>query len=117
MISNKLKEIEEALDNAKLPFYKRFIVCLFSILLSLLIISGPLAILINLMLFTDYRFIISLTMAVLLGIFGGLCYNFYIKGVTKGTIKKIYPIVLIFGFIVFLVGIIVVIILRIRGII
>lgn len=112
-VFDKLKEI----DSYKISYLDFLLVGATSGILSLIIISGPLALIINLMiLITNLRIFLSFVLAFIGGIFFYLVTYFYSNSVTKGKVDNIKIVSLFFGINVFIFGIILIVVLIMIGV-
>lgn len=112
-VFDKLKEI----DSYKISYLDYLLVGAMSAILSLLIVSGFIALTINLMiLVTNLRIFLSFVLAFIAGLFIYLVVYFYSNSVTKGNVKNIKIVSLFFGIITFIFGIILVVIFIMIGV-
>ena len=112
-IFSRIKEI----NNAKVGIIDYYLVAISSFIFSLMIVSGPIAICINLLiLVTNLRIFISFILAIIFGIFMYFLVYFYSNSITKGSIDGIKSVSLFFGIISIIFGIIFVIILICAGV-
>ena len=96
--------INDELDKLIQPKYFKAKALIFSLIMGLLLISGPMAILINLLIFVDYRKLLYLGMALLLILFVYTTDRAYLKLISHGMVDDIDVIyitdTLIMGFII-----------------
>lgn len=90
----KYNEIQTLIKEINVPLKKKIAYLLFSILISLIIISGPLCICINLMIFRDFQKLISFLIATIIILFCLLIDYFYIKCIVKDNVKNIRYVIL-----------------------
>lgn len=90
----KYKEINDELDKLNNTIKDKAISLIFSIILSILIISAPVAVLINLMIYKNYLKLIVFGIAILLIFAFFMIFNIYYYALSKGKIKKVYIIAL-----------------------
>lgn len=90
----KYKEINDELDKLNNTIKDKAISLIFSIILSILIISAPVAVLINLMIYKNYLKLIVFGIAILLIFAFFMIFNIYYSALSKGKIKKVYIIAL-----------------------
>ena len=113
----KYKEINDELEKLNNTIKEKAISLIFSIILSILIISAPLAVLINLMIYKNYLKLIVFGIAILLIFAFFMIFNIYYVALSKGKIKKVYivaladtiiPAIFIFGImaIIFYIGVV-----------
>ncbi len=84
------REIKNEFDTYKVDTKNGIGIILISIFLSLLIIVSPTVILINLLIYNEYRRLISFGFATLIVLFAHFIELFFDLGVSKGKIKDIY---------------------------
>ena len=84
------KKINNEFKSINLSNKDKFIALLFSFILSLIIILGPLTILINLLVYSRYLNLISFLIATLASIFIYLIFMFYYKFISDNKIKGLY---------------------------
>ena len=90
MTSNRTyKEISDELEALEVKFIDKAIYMIGSILIGFLVISGPLAIIINLFIFIDYKPLFITSIAGLLVLLVFLINKIYLKLLTKGKIDDI----------------------------
>lgn len=98
------KEIEEALDILEYEKFLKPKALIFSIFLALLLVSGPFAIMVNLLIFVDYRKLIYAVMGFLLILFVYVCERTYLKIIAKGRVEGLETIYItdtfVMGFII-----------------
>ena len=89
------KEIKNNIKELNLSKKDKIISLISAIIFSLLIILGPLTLFINLLILTDYLYLICFLIATTIAIFFYLINMFYYKFITENKIKGIYYISLI----------------------
>ena len=89
MIS-KYESISEEINNLNIPLKKKLLTLLFSLLLSLLIVSGPITIIINLFIYVNLRKLLVLGLWFFFSLLIFLSYYFYLNGITQKKVKKLY---------------------------
>ena len=89
---------------------------LFSLFLSLLIISGPLVLLINLLMYNDFRRMIYFGIACLVVLLVFLTETFYYRNVTDKKIHNVEVVILTDTFIVAIIAFVVVLVLYFLGV-
>ena len=91
---DKYNEIQTLIKETNVSLKKKLCYALFSILISLIIISGPLCLCINLMILRDFQKILGFAIATIIVLFSALVDYFYIKCIVKDTVKNIRYVVL-----------------------
>ncbi len=90
----KYEEIAKEIKQLKVPMKSRLLYMGFAFLVSLIIFSGPLCILINLMIFKDMQKLLAFGIASILILFIAVANFIYLKCLTNGSIKNIRVIYL-----------------------
>ncbi len=91
----KFKEYLDYFDNKKLNKGERLVIFLFSLILSLAIVSGPAVLSFNLLTFSDYRSIAAFLIGLCIIAFLTLFSFFYMKGIVKDDDIKFGKLVLL----------------------
>lgn len=109
---SKYKQISEQIENLDIAPSKKISCMLLSILMAFLIVIGPIAVCINLLLFSTFTYIIMFLLASLIILFAFLRRVFYYKGITEGKMKGIYTVILtdmfVFSFAIYTILLIIV---------
>lgn len=84
------KEISLDVDSYNTTKANFFGICVISVFISLLIISAPLVILINLLIFNEYRHLIYLGFGLLLTLLITFIELFINIGITEGKVKDVW---------------------------
>lgn len=100
----------------EVDFKKISLNLLFSLFLSLLIISGPLVLLINLLMYNDFRRMIYFGIACLVVLLVFLTETFYYRNVTDKKIHNVEVVILTDTFIVAIIAFVVVLVLYFLGV-
>ena len=107
----KYKEIDEKLDNFKRSLKDKIVCFIFAIFLTLLLVSAPAAILINLTIYRNYLKLIIFIGSLFLIFAYIMIQVIYYSALTKGEIKGIWlysvtdsiiPAILILGIVLFI---------------
>jgi len=91
----KYNEVIQELEKYNRPFKEKFFAFLIALLLSLLIISAPALILINLVIFKNYLKLIIFIGALLLIFEIFLIQLIYYVAITKGEVKQLWIVALL----------------------
>lgn len=113
----KYNEIQQLIKNINVSLKNKALYFIFSLLISAIIISGPLCICINLMIFRDFQKIIGFLIATIIIIFSALIDYFYIKCIVKDEVKNIRYVILTDTFALAIVVYFVLIIIYFMGLI
>lgn len=100
----------------EVDFKKISLNLLFSLFLSLLIISGPLVLLINLLMYNDFRRMIYFGIACLVVLLVFLTETFYYRNVNDKKIHNVEVVILTDTFIVAIIAFVVVLVLYFLGV-
>lgn len=84
----KYREVKENLSQYKLSVKDSIILGLFSFLLAVIILCGPIAFIINCTIFIEYQTLLLLGLAVCLYFLIFLSRIFYFMGISKGRIEN-----------------------------
>ena len=114
---NKYKEINQELEKYNKSFKEKFFAFLIALLLSLLLISAPALILINLAIFRNYVKLIIFVGALFLIFVYFMIQVIYYNAITQGEVKKVWivalgdtiiPAIIILGIVllIFFIGVI-----------
>ena len=91
MIS-RYEEISNEIESLNIPFKTKALTLLTSILIALLITSGPITLIINLMIYVNLRKLLVLGLWFFFSLLIFLIYYFYLIGITQKKINKLYYI-------------------------
>lgn len=112
----KYEETSKAVKALEIPIKKKLLYLGFSFLVSVIVFSGPLCILINLMIFKDLQKLLAFGIATILVLFIALINYIYLKCVTDGRVKNIRVILLTDTFILAIVVYILLILIYFMGV-
>lgn len=85
----KYKEVSAQVRALQVPLSKRLLFIGFAVILSLLLVSGPICILINLMIFKDMQRLLAFGIATLLIALVFFIDYFYLKCVTENKVENL----------------------------
>lgn len=85
----KYNAVSEKIKALQVPIQKKLLSISFAAVLSLLIVSGPICILINLMIFKDMQELLAFGIATMLIVFVLLINYFYLKCITDGKVEDL----------------------------
>lgn len=85
----KYNEISTEIKGLQVPVKKKLLSMGFAIVLSLCIVSGPICILVNLMIFKDMQRLLAFGIASMLIVFVLLINYFYLKCITDGRVENL----------------------------
>ncbi len=116
MISH-YNEVEKEIESLNISLLNKITTFIFSLFLSLMIIIGPITFLLNLSIYVNLRKLIAMGVWFLISLLVFLTDFFYLKGITKNKIKRLYNlyipntailsfVLLVFILILFLMGVI-----------
>lgn len=91
-MTSMYETISVEIENLNIPFKTKALTLLVSILMTLLIVSGPIALIINLMIYVNLRKLLVLGLWFFLSLFVFLCYYFYYTGITQKRVNRLYYI-------------------------
>ncbi len=113
----KLISIFKEFDDIKISPLDYFLILISSIIFSLIIVSGPIAVCLNiLILVSNLRLFISFVLAFIFSLFTYFVVYFLLNSISKGKVKGIKSVSLFFGIISMIFGIILVVILIMIGV-
>lgn len=111
------KKYQEVKKQTEVVDFKKFSLnLLFSLIMSLLIISGPLVLLLNLLMYNDFKRIIYFGIACLIVLLVFLTETFYYKNVSDEKIHNIEVVILTDTFIAAIIVFVVVLVLYFLGV-
>ncbi len=109
-VVKEIREIPNSLSS-------KILYAIFSLVLSALIVSGPICILINLMIFRNFQKLLAFGIATFLILFVLILDFIYIKCATKGEVKNTKVVVLTDTFIIAIAVYLLLIFLYVMGVI
>lgn len=112
----KRKEIISLYKACEIKSKKMIVVALTALIMSLIIMCGPIVFFINLYIFNSIRYFATFMVATFIALIYLLFNIFYYKGLTEGKVKQLYYIYLPYNFIVTIIIYIIYAYFRIRGI-
>lgn len=90
----RYKEVTQEIGDLNIPLKNRIISFCLSVLLALVIISGPFAVCINLMIFRDYQKLLAFAIATLLILFVFIIHYVYLKSITNKQVSHLKVVIL-----------------------
>lgn len=103
----KYSDVIRELKNLDIKWSKKLLYACVSILISLIIVSGPICLFLNLMIFHDAQKLLGFAVATCLIIFVTLVHYIYLKSITNGNITNLKVVYLtdifIFSIVVYMV--------------
>lgn len=98
----KRKEISLEFSKINLETKNLILIALTSLIMSLLICSGPIVLCINLYIFNEIKYFACFLVATFIGLIYLLFNIFYYNGIAKGQVKRLYYIYLPYNIIGFI---------------
>lgn len=89
MILENYNSVTEAITNLNISKKKKALSLITAIIFALIIVSAPIAVCINLMIYNDYRKLLALLIATFIILLIFLIDVFYLKGITEGQVKHL----------------------------
>lgn len=102
----KISEIYEDIDNLNVPKKEKAIKALISFIISFAIVIGPIALLVNLLIYNKMRGLISLGLLLLAVLFMVLVQKIYYDSIVRKRVENTNKLIIIPTMVVFTLGLI-----------